>query len=486
MTPPLPLDPNSQDYSKLLEAARVVDALTKKIKYDKIKKYFPDEGPYRRGLYKKHMQFFAAGKTHRERLALAANRIGKTESMGGYEVALHLTGLYPEWWPGIRFDRPVKVWAAGDTNQTVRDILQEKMLGDYDDIGSGLIPKDLIEGLTPKMGMPQAIEMVRVKHKSGGSSILGFKSYDQKRKAFQGTGQHIIWLDEEPPLEVYTECLLRTMTTNGIVISTFTPLSGISETVMHFLPEGDFTAIDNTKSQKFIIMADWDDVPHLTKEQKEQLWASIPPFQRDARSKGIPQLGAGVIYPVPESEMTIDDFEIPEHWPKQYAMDVGWNATACVWMARDPETGTEYIYSVYKKGEAEPAIHAQAIKSRGEWIPGLIDPAARGRAQKDGVRLIETYHDLGLNVEPAENAVETGIYSTWEALSTGKLRIFKSCRQWFEEVRLYRRDEKGKIVKTNDHLMDCTRYGKMGNRYKIKEVKVKRNRAIPRRRGWMG
>ena len=431
--------------------------LANRVKYNKIKSYFPDKGPLRRELYPKHTAFFEAGLKYSERLMLAANRVGKTESVGGYEVTCHLTGIYPEWWKGHRFTGPVKIWAAGDTNQTVRDILQDKMLGDFTDIGSGLIPKDAIIDTTPKAGIPQGIETVRVKHKSGGTSLLGFKSYDQKRKAFQGTGQDVVWLDEEPPLEIYTECLLRTMTTNGLMINTFTPLLGISETVMHFLPDGDFGTFKNDDN-KFVIMADWDDAPHLTKDQKDKLWASIPPYQRDARTKGIPQLGSGVIYPVPESEIEVEDFEIPIHWPKLYALDVGWNATAAVWIAVDRETDTTYIYSVYKKGEAEPAIHAQAIKARGDWVNGKIDPAARGRSQKDGTQLIQSYLDLGLNISPAQNAVEAGLYKVWEALSTGKLKVFKSCRIWFEEFRIYRRDEKGKIVKVMDHLMDCSRY----------------------------
>ena len=398
--------------------------------------------------------------------------------MGGYEVTCHLTGIYPPWWKGRRFTKPTKGWAAGDTSQTVRDILQEKLLGDFNDMGSGLIPKHLLLGKTNKLGVPQAVETVRVRHISGGESILGFKSYDQKRKSFQGTKKDFIWEDEEPPILIHTECLLRTMDTSGgddtgLMICTFTPLEGISETVMHFLPNGDWATIKN-ESTMFVIMADWDDVPHISPAQKKSLWASIPPYQRDARSKGIPQLGSGVIYPVPESDIEIDDFEIPEHWPKMYSLDVGWNATAVTWFALDRETGTKYIYSVYKKGEAEPSIHAEAIKARGDWIPGKIDPAARGRSQKDGIQLLQTYLDLGLKLTPAQNAVETGLYKVWQNLSGGTTKVFKSCRPWFEEFRLYRRDEKGKIVKVNDHLMDCTRYGEMDiDCAKVKPVKKK-------------
>lgn len=213
-----------------------------RIRQHKIWDYFPDEGPLRRELYPKHLEFFRAGVEHRERAFIAANRVGKTESCGGYELTLHLIGEYPDWWEGRRFDRPVKVWACGDTSQTTRDILQMKLLGPPGDEGTGLIPFDNIIEKQPKAGsVPDAIETVMVRHSSGGVSRLTFKSYDQKRKSFQGTEQDVILLDEEPPMDVYTECYLRTTDVGygpGMILATFTPLLGLSEVVLSYLPGG--------------------------------------------------------------------------------------------------------------------------------------------------------------------------------------------------------------------------------------------------------
>jgi hypothetical protein len=245
------------------------------------------------------------------------------------------------------------------------------------------------------------------------------------------------------------------MTTDGQIIATFTPLFGLSEVVLSYMPGG---TTDDTPDTKALITLTWDDAPHLTERQKEILFASIPPHQRDARSKGIPALGSGAIYPIPESDITVDDFEIPVHWPRVYALDVGWNCTAALWAAINPDNGMAYLYSEYTKGQAEPIIHTHGIKSRGEWIPGVIDPAARGRAQKDGDVLLDNYIDLGLQLDKANNAVEAGIYEVWGRLSTGQLKVFKSLTKFFAEYRLYRRDENGKIVKKDDHLMDCLRY----------------------------
>lgn len=424
----------------------------------KIDQYYPEEGPLRRELYIPHCKFFQAGAQYRERAIISANRIGKSEGVGGYELALHLTGQYPEWWGGRRFDYSVSAWAAGDTSQTVRDIIQEKLLGPPGNHGTGLIPRDLIIKVNPKAGgVPDAVESIIIKHTSGDNSYLGLKSYDQKRKSFQGTEKDIIWLDEECDLGIYAECLLRTMTTNGLIMCTFTPLLGLSETVLSFMPGGKIPETFE-KTGKFVINATWDDAPHLTEQQKTELINSIPAYQRDARSKGIPQLGSGAIYPLNEEDITIEPFEIPPSWPRVYALDVGWNRTAVLWGAWDQQSDVVYLYSEHYQGKVEPVIHAEAIKARGHWIPGVIDPAARGRSQIDGKRLVTVYTDLKLNLSYADNAVEAGILKVWERLSSGGLKVFNSLRNFFAEYRIYRRNEDGKIVKENDHLMDDVRY----------------------------
>jgi hypothetical protein len=145
---------------------------------------------------------------------------------------------------------------------------------------------------------------------------------------------------------------------------------------------------------KLVVSCTWDEVPHLTRKQKKDLWASIPPYQREARSKGVPTLGIGAIYPVPEDDIVVDDFPIPAHFPRGYGMDVGWKRTAGVWGAHDRDANIIYLTSEHYRGQAEPSIHAEGIKSRGLWIPGVIDPAARGRSQIDGQRLLEIYKEL--------------------------------------------------------------------------------------------
>lgn len=427
-------------------------------KFNMIESIFPDKGKLRRELYPKHLDVFAAGAQFKERLFIAANRIGKT-IVGAYEGTCHLTGIYPVWWIGKRFNKPIIMWASGDTSKTTRDIIQRKLLGAAGSHGSGLIPKHLILKTLQKVGIPEAVEIIYVRHATGGQSICVLKSYDQRREAFQGTEVDFIWPDEEPPEDIYIEMLLRTMTTGGIILTTFTPLMGLSNVVLSFCPNGELNDGQVKDSlTKYVTTCDWNSVPHLSQQDKDEMLSSIPQFQRDARSKGIPQLGSGAIYQVAEDDIVVDDFIIPDFWKRVYGMDVGWNRTAVVWGAINPDTNVCYLYAEHYVGRQEPVVHAAAVQARGDWIPGVIDPAARGRGQKDGFVLFDMYVDLGLHIQTANNTVETGIYEVWERLVSGRLKVFKSLSNLRAEYRVYRRDEKGNIVKSNDHLMDATRY----------------------------
>jgi phage terminase large subunit-like protein len=224
--------------SEVREVLELLEFLEKSAARKKLFSLYPDAGPLRRALYPKHLQFFAGGRDHMERCMMAANRVGKTFGVGGYESTLHLTGLYPDWWDGRRFDHPIDAWVAGDTLTTTRDIVQSALMGQIGQFGTGLIPGDtLIGNPTMKAGVTGAVDFARIKHASGGISMVGFKSYDQGRKTFQGTAKHLVWLDEEPAEDVYDECMMRLATTDGIMLTTFTPLLGLSKVALKFLPD---------------------------------------------------------------------------------------------------------------------------------------------------------------------------------------------------------------------------------------------------------
>lgn len=212
---------------------------------------------------------------------------------------------------------------------------------------------------------------------------------------------------------------------------------------------------------RYCVQITWDEVPHLSEQQKEELEASYPLHEREARRKGIPSLGSGKIYPVEEASILVDPFAIPEHWARGYGMDVGWNRTAALFAAHDRDTDTIYFTDEYYAGQQPPQMHAYAIKIRGgDWMTGAIDPAAEKAIanQNDGKRILDEYLALELDLVNADNTREAGILAAYKRMMAGKLKVFRTCQNWISEFRIYRRDDKGRVVKQNDHLMDCMRY----------------------------
>jgi phage terminase large subunit-like protein len=230
-------------------ALQAVEAEQLRREQSRIETYYPDAGPYRRQLYEKHLLFFRLGAQYRERMLMAANRVGKS-TCGAYETTLHLTGMYPAWWEGRRFTHAISGVAAGDSALSVRDVLQQKLCGKLTrspgdaitesvGLGTGMIPKAAIHSVISKPGLPNAIEMISVSHVSGGISTLKLRSYEQGAEVFRGSEEHWVWVDEECPQDVYSELLTRTMTVNGSMISTFTPLAGVTSLVRQFMEHAD-------------------------------------------------------------------------------------------------------------------------------------------------------------------------------------------------------------------------------------------------------
>lgn len=398
--------------------------------------------------YEKQEDFHKAGRDVRERLFLAGNRCGKTLS-GSFEMVCHLTGFYPDWWCGARFDAPVQAWAASVTMEATRDILQQLYLGDAKSGAVGLLAQKDILGCSYKRGVSGAVDIVRVRHASGGVSTLGFKSYDQGREKFQGTARHVVHLDEEPPLDIYEECLMRTATVDGHVMLSMTPLLGLTPLVERFMEE---------ISGRMVVRACWSDAPYLSDMEKGRLRAALRPHEVEAREKGVPVLGVGKVYPVLEEGIRVPRFEIPAEWPRVFGLDFGWsNPTAAVWVAWDKEHDIVYITDCYTRVEATPREHVQELQKR--HVPvGVCDPAGQSASQADGVSLMEQYANAGCYLHKADNAVESGLMEILERMRTGRLKVFSDLEEWWREFRIYRRGRGGKIVKSHDHLMDATRY----------------------------
>lgn len=441
------------------EIIELMEAEESYARYHKWDSYFPDAGPCRRELYTKHLEFFRAGKEYKERILTGGNQIGKSSS-SGYELARHATGVYPEWWDGRTFDRPVEIWIAAPDYKKVMDGMQRYLLGDGSDHGTGFIPKEMIKDVRPQPGTPGCVSLIEVWYKtpnSGRWSTIRVKSYVEGPQAFASATIDIVALDEECIYRIYIECLVRIAKKQGMIMMTYTPDAGATETTLSFFPDG-YAKTGPINEYKYAVQISWDDIPHLTEEIKKQLIASMPQHLIDAKTKGVIYLGAGRVYPLMEEKVVCEPFQIPSFFKKAYGLDPGVNRTACIWGAQDPNTGVIYIYDEYYAEGVQPVVAADAIKSRGEWIAGSCDPAGLGIKNFEGVDLYREFLRMGLLINLAQNSVEPGILKIYQLFESGKLKIFSNLLQLRREFVLYRRDMDGKIHKHGDDLMDALRY----------------------------
>lgn len=409
--------------------------------------------------YDKQKAFHTAGAKYRERLLRAGNQLGKTWC-GAAEIAYHLTGKYPDWWDGRRWGRPCKWWAGGKDSISVRDSIGTLLLGPTGERGTGLIPGDDLVDIAPSRGVADGVDHIAVRHVSGGLSRLTFKTYDQGRERWQAATLDGVWFDEEPPEDIYMEGLTRTNATGGMVFMTFTPLLGMSKVVRRFLTE---TSPDRHDTNMTI-----EDALHIPPEERARIIASYPAHEREARTKGTPIMGSGLIFPVSEGDITCDAFALPKFWPQIGAMDFGWDHPfAAVRLAYDSEGDIVYVTHSYRAREETPIMHVRNLKAWGAWLPWAWPHDGLQHSKDSGEPLAKQYRANGLNMlgnharfPDGSTGVEAGLFEMLERMQTGRFKVFKHLNDWFEEFRLFHRKD-GKVVKEGDDLMAATRYGVM-------------------------
>jgi len=410
--------------------------------------------------YPKQVEFYTLGLTKRERLLIAGNQNGKTHA-GAFEATCHLTGEYPAWWKGRRFDRPTKGWIAGETSLVVRDVQQKKLCGEpgVDEMfGTGMIPKDAFAD-KPSLarGVTDAYDTIQVRHKSGGISVARFKSYEQGRTKFQGESIDWGWADEEPPEDVYAEFLTRTVATGGMMFMTFTPLKGRSSVVIRFLDEP-------SEDRGFVAMT-IEDALHIPPEERAKIIAGFLPHEREARARGVPMLGSGRIFMMAEGSITEPPIEyIPQHWTKLWGIDFGiGHPFAAVLSLWDRDNDVIHIHHCLRVADALPISHAFSMKQIGAGVPVAWPKDGADREKSSGEPLAAAYkkHSLIMLGEHATwpdggVSTEAGILEMDERMRSGRLKVAAHLSEWFEEYRFYHRKD-GQIVKIKDDLMSATR-----------------------------
>ncbi len=449
---PVPV-PTDEQIQKRADALRFI---AKKMRYNRMDYYKP---------YPKQALFHAEGKTVRERLLMAANQIGKT-FCGAVEMAYHLTGEYPDWWEGYRFTRPIKAWAASKTGLSTRDTVQKYLCGEpgvVDARGTGALPQRCIIDISSARGVDALADTVQVRHISGGTSILRFKSYDQGREKWQGETLDLIWFDEEPPEDIYGEGITRITATRGIVYMTFTPLKGNSDVVMRFLKE--------VSPDRVVVGMTIDDAPHILPEEREKIIAGYLPHEREARSRGVPTLGSGKVFTATQESITEARQPVmPAWWHYLWGIDFGiGHPFGAVLIGWDKDADVIHIMHAIRMKDAKPIEHAAAMKAYMPTAP-VAWPQDGTAREKSGEVVSDLYKKAGLHMLPDHATFSAGGYGTEAGvlemdtrLLTGRMKVAAHLSDWFEEYGLYHRKD-GLIVKVRDDLLSATRIAVMMRR----------------------
>ncbi|MGL5487891.1 MAG: terminase large subunit domain-containing protein [Shewanella sp.] len=440
--------------------------------------------------YDWQLELIESTKRYTESMLCAANRIGKTDTGCGID-AIHATGDYPDDWSGHKFKHPPLIWLLGYSMEKTRDLLQSELIGKKINgaWSGGLIPASRIMGTESAVGTPNALRTIYVRHKSGGMATIQLWSYSQGQHALMGDSVDWFHIDEEPKdPTIYPQVLTRTATGDlgrgGRGILTFTPENGRTELVIKFM--------DSPGSGQFFMRKGWDDAPHLSDETKARLLESFPPHQRDMRTKGLPMLGHGRIYDLSEEFITCDPFDVPAHWLVIGGMDFGYDhPQAQVKLIVDPDNDDIYLTNSWKESRlsANDAWGAVNKWQKGVPIAWPHDGLMHEKGRDDSKQQADHYKDAGFFMlhdratwDGTSNSVEQGIYEIRDRMMKGKFKVLRGNRQFFDEFNQYHRDEKGKIVKTRDDILDAVRYAYMMRRYakRVGDVGVNRPVHIPR------
>ena len=463
-----PDKPTKQELKEYLELLQLMDEHKR---FNKLLYFEPEE---------KQKQFYKLGGDGvLERAILAGNRTGKSEA-AAYEYALHLTGKYPDWWDGLRFDHPIKGWIASVTAEKNREVAQSKLCGQYgisSSFGTGFIPRDDFAAKpTIGHGVAGGYDTIQVKHYTDGVedgvSIASFKSYDQGREKFQGEGLDIIWCDEEPEEDIYSECLTR-LEGQGQMMLTFTALNGVTDVYKRFR--------DMPTEQRKFIKISLDEVTHFTEAQKQNLLNQYPRHERDTRRYGLPLAGSGKVFILDEElikEPYIPFHDMPGQWAFLWAIDFGISkrhAFAAVLLAHDRDNDVVHVLHCIKMPDTQPIHHCTAMLQVASEVPVCWPQDGTQRvagATAVGQHLHSIYKKFGLKMLPVHATWAEGGYSTEAAvkdleqrMTTSRFKAFAHLTPWFEEYRSYHRDLKGLIVHDDDDLMSATQKGIMMLRY---------------------
>ena len=430
-------------------------------------------------------------ETHKISGLLCGNQMGKTEA-GCAIVAAHLTGIYPEWYTGPRFDFAPKIMCAGESWEHNKANLQEKLFGDPnkrldDEIGTGFIPRHLInfKSITTERG--DEIKTCRIKHNSGKESQLIFRAYSQGRKAAQGFQSDFILIDEQPADDFWGEALVRTAATGGKIMCTFTPLDGgevwLVDEFMNLediegAPFDDIGVKRKSDGEWALVRASWWDTNDTHMPNKEKLIRSIPEYERATRVYGMPLAGKGAVYPFLESEITYDPREIVFGGNTKHliGIDIGnggnGDYSAVVAIAHHEEK--YYVYAEWEGLTNTSEELASKIWSINPNIDVVWPPDAGKTSINANSSTADQLRDLNVNLKAkpflnprgadgkTNNHIAPGVAIINQMFHLGQLKISTKCTILLSALSKYSYDKTGKFKdlskRRGQDVLDAFRY----------------------------
>lgn len=338
-------------------------------------------------------------------------------------------------------------------------------------------------------GGMSAVDTLYVTHRTDGEidgiSELSFKTFEQRREKLQSETLDLIWVDEKPSEEVYSELLARTSATDGHLIVSYTPVGagGAAGLTYRFLSEAS-----TDRSTHRITGAE---AKHISAERREELGAGYSEAERETRLEGTPQLGTGPVFPLELLPSLIKSFD-QDHLPLTtrwcVGIDFGYDHPfAAVLIAWDPMSGQIWVVDSFRMERSSALYHVQRIINmcRGLLIP-IAYPHDGGTHDKgSGLSLKLQYENFGANMM-AKHALNhnTTNYNVEAALSeirdmfyAGNLIIAPHNYELIDELRNYHRDDGLKIVKQRDDLISAMRYA-------INDAPIGQGQTALRRRSW--
>jgi PBSX family phage terminase large subunit len=382
--------------------------------------------------------FFDLLKSHREVCYFAGNKSGKTYCGAKHCVHAALGPNAAKYGLEVLYDRPVHIWIGSVDYKVQRESAQE------------CIDEFLINNEVKKIHRMQHGIYDKIEFRCG--STIGFKTYDQGRRAWQGPKRDIIWMDEEPPADVLGEARARLIGKDAKMIFTMTPLMGL--TVIH----EEF--IEYPKPYRaHIVGSTYENKAHLTEEYLQTM-EDLGEREKRGRLYGEFVRLEGLVYNEFDKRLHVIPHYDPD--PKDFiyfgGMDFGADHPTAFVAAGTDLDGNIYVFREYKEvGGFED--HAKAWKqiSHGYNVRRIFrDPSAKQAEiefKRAGIRTFAGLNDRSL-----------GISLINSLLKQKKIFISDRCVNLIYEFEHHRYKKQkvdskdGDVVKADDDLLDALRY----------------------------